>query len=187
MPVWHAGSPAGCEVREPMSFPAGILWGGRNEYKKRTGTNRWGGSRRYCYPHCQALGWLKAVRGRPLVGMPEKVRANRVVDRIMWITFIATNVFGETARAFQFGDDIYGEGSRSPNGTSSCMDKPPKEYEQNHNPIGGLLKRLAVRLKYYFTLLRTVSGIINWATLLRAFFSAAEATLSDVEKGTQSW
>jgi hypothetical protein len=42
MPVWHAGSPAGCEVREPMSFPAGILWGGRNEYKKRTGTNRWG-------------------------------------------------------------------------------------------------------------------------------------------------
>jgi hypothetical protein len=107
MPVWHAGSPAGCEVREPMSFPAGILWGGRNEYKKRTGTNRWGGSRRYCYPHCQALGWLKAVRGRPLVGMPEKVRANRVVDRIMWITFIATNVFGETARAFQFGDDIY--------------------------------------------------------------------------------
>jgi hypothetical protein len=52
-------------------------------------------------------GWLKALRGRPLIGMPEKVRANRVVDRIMWIIFIATNVFGAIAWAFHFGDDIY--------------------------------------------------------------------------------
>ena len=51
--------------------------------------------------------WLKALRGRPLSGMPEKLRANRVVDRIMWITYIATNVFGATAWALQFGDGIY--------------------------------------------------------------------------------
>ena len=52
-------------------------------------------------------GWLKALRGRPLNGMPEKLRANRVVDRVMWITFITTNVFGAIAWALQFGDDIY--------------------------------------------------------------------------------
>lgn len=52
-------------------------------------------------------GWLKALRGRALRGIPEKLRANRVVDRIMWFTFIATNVFGATAWALHFGDDIY--------------------------------------------------------------------------------
>ena len=52
-------------------------------------------------------GWLKALRGRPLSGMPEKLRANRVVDRIMWFTFIATNVFGALAWAFHLGDDVY--------------------------------------------------------------------------------
>lgn len=51
--------------------------------------------------------WLKALRGRPLSGMPEKLRANRVVDRIMWITYIATNVFGGMAWALHFGDDIH--------------------------------------------------------------------------------
>ena len=51
--------------------------------------------------------WLKALRGRPLSRMPEKLRANRVVDRIMWITFIATNVFGAIAWTLHFGDDIY--------------------------------------------------------------------------------
>jgi hypothetical protein len=51
--------------------------------------------------------WLKALRGRPLSGMPEKLRANRVVDRIMWIAFIATNVFAAIAWALHFGDDIY--------------------------------------------------------------------------------
>jgi Domain of unknown function (DUF4405) len=52
-------------------------------------------------------GWLKALRGRRLSGMPEKLRANRVVDRIMWITLIATNVFGAIAWALHFGNDIY--------------------------------------------------------------------------------
>ena len=51
--------------------------------------------------------WLKALRGRRLSEMPEKLRSNRVVDRIMWITYIATNVFGATAWALHFGDDIY--------------------------------------------------------------------------------
>jgi hypothetical protein len=52
-------------------------------------------------------GWLKALRGRPLSGMSEKLRANRVVDRIMWFTYIATNVFGVMAWALHMGDDIY--------------------------------------------------------------------------------
>ena len=51
-------------------------------------------------------GWLKALRGRRLRGMPEKVRANRVVDRIMWITYIAANVLGAMAWALHFGDEI---------------------------------------------------------------------------------
>ena len=51
-------------------------------------------------------GWLKALRGRRLSGMPEKLRSNRFVDRIMWITYIATNVFGAIAWALHFGDDI---------------------------------------------------------------------------------
>jgi len=51
--------------------------------------------------------WLKALRGRRLSGMTEKLRTNRVVDRIMWITYIATNVFGAMARALHFGNDIY--------------------------------------------------------------------------------
>ncbi len=51
--------------------------------------------------------WLKALRGRRLSRMPEKLRANRVVDRIMWITYIAANVFGAMAWALHFGADIY--------------------------------------------------------------------------------
>jgi hypothetical protein len=51
--------------------------------------------------------WLKALRGRPLREMKEKLRSNRVVDRIIWITFIATNAFGAAAWALHFGDDIY--------------------------------------------------------------------------------
>ena len=42
-------------------------------------------------------GWLKALRGRPLGGLKKKLRANRVVNRIMWIAYIATNVFGGLA------------------------------------------------------------------------------------------
>ena len=51
-------------------------------------------------------GWLKALRGRRLRSMPEKLRLNRVVDRIMWITYIAANVFGVTASALSTGNDI---------------------------------------------------------------------------------
>jgi hypothetical protein len=50
--------------------------------------------------------WLKALRGRRLSGMPEKLRANRVVDRIMWIFYIATNVLGATAWALSSGNDV---------------------------------------------------------------------------------
>ncbi len=38
--------------------------------------------------------WLKALRGRSLRTLKRPVRANRVIDRITWIAFIATNVFG---------------------------------------------------------------------------------------------
>ena len=51
--------------------------------------------------------WLTALRGRSLSGMTEKLRANRIVDKVIWLTFIATNVFGATAWAFHLGDDIY--------------------------------------------------------------------------------
>lgn len=49
--------------------------------------------------------WLKALRGRPLRAIPKQVRANRVVDRLIWITFITTNVFGVIAWTLHFGDD----------------------------------------------------------------------------------
>ncbi len=52
-------------------------------------------------------GWLKALRGRRLSEMPEKLRTNRVIDRLMWITFIATNVFFAIAWAIHFGNEIY--------------------------------------------------------------------------------
>jgi hypothetical protein len=51
--------------------------------------------------------WLKAMRGRPFSEMPKKLRANRVVDRIMWITFIATNVFGLIAWVLHYSDQVY--------------------------------------------------------------------------------
>jgi hypothetical protein len=51
-------------------------------------------------------GWLKALRGRRLGGMPEMLRLNRVVDRIMWISYIATNVLGATAWGLSAGYDV---------------------------------------------------------------------------------
>lgn len=51
--------------------------------------------------------WLKALRGRPLREMPERLRANRIVDRVMWITYIATNLSGAIAWALHFGDANY--------------------------------------------------------------------------------
>jgi hypothetical protein len=41
--------------------------------------------------------WLKALRGRSLSTLKRPVRANRVVDRLTWIAFIATNIFGMLA------------------------------------------------------------------------------------------
>jgi hypothetical protein len=51
--------------------------------------------------------WFKALRGRPLNGISEKLRANRIVDRVMWINYIAANVFGMIAWMIHSGDDIY--------------------------------------------------------------------------------
>jgi hypothetical protein len=41
--------------------------------------------------------WLKALRGRRIASLPAKIRSNHVMDRYVWITFIATNVFGALA------------------------------------------------------------------------------------------
>jgi len=38
--------------------------------------------------------WLKALRNRPPASLPRKIKANRVVNRIIWITFLAASVFG---------------------------------------------------------------------------------------------
>src|SRR5512143_1634866 len=37
--------------------------------------------------------WLKALRGRRIASLPAKLRSNRIMDRFVWIAFIATNVF----------------------------------------------------------------------------------------------
>ncbi len=52
-------------------------------------------------------GWLKALRGRHLNEIPKNIRANRLIDRIMWLTFIATNAFGVIAWVLHFGDKVY--------------------------------------------------------------------------------
>lgn len=41
--------------------------------------------------------WLRALRGRSLRTMPARLRANRVVDRVMWIGFFAANALGALA------------------------------------------------------------------------------------------
>jgi hypothetical protein len=38
--------------------------------------------------------WLKALRGRSLGTLKKPVRANRVINRLIWFTFISCNVFG---------------------------------------------------------------------------------------------
>jgi hypothetical protein len=38
--------------------------------------------------------WLKVLRGRHFRELPVAVRTNRLVDRAIWIAFIATTVFG---------------------------------------------------------------------------------------------
>jgi len=51
--------------------------------------------------------WLKAMRGRALKEMTPKLRANRVVDRIMWIVFITTNIFGAISWIIYYLSDNY--------------------------------------------------------------------------------
>lgn len=38
--------------------------------------------------------WLKALRGRRIASLPAKIRSNRVMDRFIWITFLASSTFG---------------------------------------------------------------------------------------------
>jgi hypothetical protein len=38
--------------------------------------------------------WLKALRNRTTSSLPRKIKANRVVNRMIWITFLAASVFG---------------------------------------------------------------------------------------------
>ncbi|MFN8594933.1 MAG: hypothetical protein U0559_01930 [Anaerolineae bacterium] len=38
--------------------------------------------------------WLKALRQRRIASLSSRLRANRIIDRIIWITFLATSVFG---------------------------------------------------------------------------------------------
>jgi hypothetical protein len=51
--------------------------------------------------------WLKALRDRKLKSLPKKLRANRIVNRVIWITFIATNVSGVAAWVQHFGTERY--------------------------------------------------------------------------------
>jgi hypothetical protein len=51
--------------------------------------------------------WLKALRGCPLRGLQGKLRANRIVNRIIWFVFIASTVFGAMSWAFHLGDNHY--------------------------------------------------------------------------------
>ena len=38
--------------------------------------------------------WLKALRRRRIASLPPPLRANRVMDRLVWITFLASSTFG---------------------------------------------------------------------------------------------
>jgi hypothetical protein len=42
-------------------------------------------------------GWLKALRGRSLKTLKRPVRANRLINRLTWFSYIASNVFGMLA------------------------------------------------------------------------------------------
>ena len=37
--------------------------------------------------------WLKALRGHRIASLPAKIRSNRVMDRFIWITFLAASGF----------------------------------------------------------------------------------------------
>jgi len=51
--------------------------------------------------------WLKALRGRRLSELPKKLRANRIVNRVIWFSFIATTVFGLLALVFSLNNSIF--------------------------------------------------------------------------------
>jgi hypothetical protein len=38
--------------------------------------------------------WLKALRGRPLESLKGPVKTNRLINRMTWIAFIISNIFG---------------------------------------------------------------------------------------------
>lgn len=47
--------------------------------------------------------WLRALRGRSLRTMPARLRANRLVDRVMWVCFLSANAIGVLAAALPPG------------------------------------------------------------------------------------
>ncbi len=50
--------------------------------------------------------WLKALRRRPIASLLQKLRANRVMDRFVWFTFLATTVFGALDYFIPAGENI---------------------------------------------------------------------------------
>lgn len=44
--------------------------------------------------------WLRALRGRSIASLPLKLKANRILDRIIWISFLNACVFGGLAWGF---------------------------------------------------------------------------------------
>jgi len=51
--------------------------------------------------------WLKALRGRRLPELPKKLRANRIVNRVMWLSFIATTAFGLLTLVFSLNSIVF--------------------------------------------------------------------------------
>jgi hypothetical protein len=49
--------------------------------------------------------WFKSLRKRPMASLPPKLRANRVVDQVVWITFLATGAFGALSRMIPAGEN----------------------------------------------------------------------------------
>jgi hypothetical protein len=56
--------------------------------------------------------WLKALRRRRIASLPPKLRANRVMDRFVWITFLATSVFGALDWVIPAGENSVDVSSR---------------------------------------------------------------------------
>ncbi len=49
--------------------------------------------------------WFKALRKRPVASLPPKLRANRTVDRFIWIAFLATSAFGALSWMIPAGEN----------------------------------------------------------------------------------